>query len=242
MSTPLLPPAGRVILISGANRGIGRAVAQHLYDEGYTLSLGARKPQSLEALTGRMDDSRILTYAFDARVAQSAGDWVAATQERFGRIDGIVNNAGVAHGFDVECDDEAKLDEMWEVNVKAPLRLTRAAFPYLKHGGAGRVINIVSLSGKRIKSASVTGYAMTKYALNALTHGIRYAGWEHGIRATAICPGFVQTDMTSDVRAVPREQMIPPEAIARLVGTVLTLPNSASITEVPVNCVLEHSF
>lgn len=242
MSTSLLPSTGRVILISGATRGIGRAVAEHLYDEGYTLSLGARKPQSLEALTGRMDDSRILGYAFDARVAQSAGDWVAATQERFGRIDGIVNNAGVAHSFDVECDDEAKLDEMWEVNVKAPLRLTRAAFPYLKQSGAGRVINIVSLSGKRVKSAGVTGYAMTKYALDALTHGIRYAGWEHGIRATAICPGFVKTDMTTAVQAVPREQMIPPAAIARLVGTVLTLPNSASIAEVPVNCVLEHSF
>lgn len=242
MSSSLLSPAGRVILISGANRGIGRAVAEHLYDEGYSLSLGARKLQSLEALSGRMDDARILSYLFDARVARSASDWIAATQKRFGRIDGIVNNAGVAHTFDVTCDDEAKLDEMWEVNVKAPLRLTRAAFPCLKRSGTGRVINIVSLSGKRVKSAGVTGYAMTKHALDALTHGIRYAGWEHGIRATAICPGFVATDMTSDVQAVPREQMIPPEAIASLVGAVLALPNSASITQVPVNCVLEHSF
>jgi NAD(P)-dependent dehydrogenase (short-subunit alcohol dehydrogenase family) len=104
------------------------------------------------------------------------------------------------------------------------------------------VINIVSLSGKRVKSAGIAGYAMTKYALDALTHGVRYAGWEHGIRATAICPGFVATDMTADVQAVPQRQMIPPEAVARLVGTVLALPNSASITEVPINCVLEHSF
>ncbi len=242
MNSSLLSRAGRVILISGANRGIGRAIAEHLYAEGYTLSLGARQPQSLEALTGRMNDSRILTCAFDARVAQSAPDWVAATQERFDRVDGIVNNAGVAHTFDVESDDEVKLDEMWEVNVKAPLRLTRAAFPYLKQSGAGRVINIVSLSGKRVKSAGIAGYAMTKYALDALTHGVRYAGWEHGIRATAICPGFVATDMTADVQAVSQRQMIPPEAVARLVGTVLALPNSASITEVPINCVLEHSF
>ncbi len=242
MNPSLLSPAGRVILVSGANRGIGRAIAEHLYAEGYTLSLGARKPQSLEMLTGRMNESRILTYGFDARVAQSAPDWIAATQERFNHVDGVVNNAGVAHAFDVESDDEVKLDEMWEVNVKAPLRLTRAAFPYLKQSGAGRVINIVSLSGKRVKSAGIAGYAMTKYALDALTHGVRYAGWKHGIRATAICPGFVATDMTADVQAVPREQMIPPEVIARLVGTVLALPNSASITEVPINCVLEHSF
>lgn len=242
MNSSLLSSAGRVILISGANRGIGRAIAEYLYSEGYTLSLGARKPQSLERFTGCMNASRILPYAFDARIAQSAPDWVMATQERFNRIDGIVNNAGVAYNFDVESDDEVKLDEMWEVNVKAPLRLTRAAFPYLKQSGTGRVINIVSLSGKRVKSPGIAGYAMTKYALDALTHGVRYAGWEHGIRATAICPGFVATDMTVDVQAVSREQMIPAEAVARLVGTVLALPNSASITELPINCVLEHSF
>lgn len=131
---------------------------------------------------------------------------------------------------------------MWEVNVKAPLRLTRAAFPYLKHSGAGRVVNIVSLSGRRVKSAEITGYAMTKYALDALTHGIRYSGWEYGIRTTAICPGFVATDMTAGVEAVPREHMIQPDAIAKLVAMVLALPNSASVIEVPINCVLEHSF
>jgi NAD(P)-dependent dehydrogenase (short-subunit alcohol dehydrogenase family) len=83
---------------------------------------------------------------------------------------------------------------------------------------------------------------MTKYALDAFTHGVRYAGWEHGIRATAICPGFVATDMTTDVQVVPREQMIRPEVVAKLVATVLALPNSASVTELPINCVLEHSF
>jgi NAD(P)-dependent dehydrogenase (short-subunit alcohol dehydrogenase family) len=83
---------------------------------------------------------------------------------------------------------------------------------------------------------------MTKYALDALTHGVRFAGWEHGIRTTAICPGFVATDMTADVEAVPKEQMITPEAVATLVATVLALPNSASVAELPINCVLEHSF
>jgi NADP-dependent 3-hydroxy acid dehydrogenase YdfG len=189
-----------------------------------------------------MDKSRALSCAYDARDAKSANDWVEATHERFGRIDGVVNNAGVAYSFAVENEDESKLDEMWEVNAKAPLRLIRIAFPYLKQSGAGRVINLVSLSGKRVKSAGVMGYAMTKYAAAALSHGVRYAGWEHGVRATAICPGFVATDMTSNVDAVPREQMIQPDVIARLVATVLALPNSASVSQVPINCVLEHSF
>jgi NADP-dependent 3-hydroxy acid dehydrogenase YdfG len=242
MNSSLVCPKGRVILISGANRGIGRAVTARLYDEGYTLSLGARKLESLAPLMERMEHSRTLSHAYDARIAQCAVHWVMATHERFGRVDGIVNNAGVMYSFDVENEDESKLNEMWEVNAKAPLRLIRAAFPYLKRSRAGRVINIVSMSGKRVKSARVTGYAMTKYALDALTHGVRYSGWEHGIRATAICPGFVATDMTAEVEAVAREQMIQPEAVATMVATVLALPNSASVTEVPINCVLEHSF
>jgi NAD(P)-dependent dehydrogenase (short-subunit alcohol dehydrogenase family) len=145
----------------------------------------------------------------------------------------------VAHSFRVDDPDEAKLDEMWEVNVKAPLRLIRAALPHLQQSGSGRVVNVVSLSGKRLKSAEIGGYAMTKYAAAALTHAVRYAGWEHGIRATSICPGLVATDMTADVTAVPREAMIQPAAIAQLVATVLTLPNTASVAEIPVNCVLE---
>lgn len=242
MNTASRSPYDRVILISGANRGIGRAIAERLYKGGYSVSLGARKPESLEPLTAHMDDSRVLTHAYDARAGQSADACVTATYERFVRVDGVVNNAGVMHPFDVESDDESKLDEMWEVNAKAPWRLIHAAYPYLKQSGAGRVINIVSLSGRRVKSAGVTGYAMTKYALDALTHGVRYAGWEHGIRATAICPGFVATDMTTGVDAVPRANMIPPEAVAELVATVLALPNSASVTELPINCVLEHTF
>jgi NADP-dependent 3-hydroxy acid dehydrogenase YdfG len=242
MNASLLRPDARVILISGANRGIGRAIAERLYNEGYTLSLGARNLESLAPLMERVEYSRTLSHVYDARIAQSGVNWIMATHERFGRVDGIVNNAGIMYAFDVENDDESKLDDMWEVNAKAPLRLIRAAFPYLKRSGAGRVINIVSLSGKRVKSAGVTGYAMTKYALDALTHGVRFAGWGHGIRTTAICPGFVATDMAADVESVPKEQMITPEAVATLVATVLALPNSASVAELPINCVLEHSF
>jgi NAD(P)-dependent dehydrogenase (short-subunit alcohol dehydrogenase family) len=167
---------------------------------------------------------------------------VAATAERFGRIDGLVNNAGVAHQFRIDNPDEAKLDEMWEVNVKAPLRLIRAAFPYLKQAGSGRVVNVVSLSGKRVKSADIGGYAMTKHAAAALTHAVRYAGWDDGIRATSICPGLVDTDMTADVTAVARDRMIQPATVAHLVATALALPNTASVAEIPVNCVLESLF
>jgi NADP-dependent 3-hydroxy acid dehydrogenase YdfG len=239
MSGENLTPEGRVVMVSGANRGIGRAIAQELHGRGYVLSLGARDPDSLAPVLAQTDAARVMSHGFQARDPASAAAWVAATVERFGRLDALVNNAGVAHSFRVDDPDEAKLDEMWEVNVKAPLRLIRAALPHLQQSGSGRVVNVVSLSGKRLKSAEIGGYAMTKYAAAALTHAVRYAGWEHGIRATSICPGLVATDMTADVTAVPREAMIQPAAIAQLVATVLTLPNTASVAEIPVNCVLE---
>jgi NAD(P)-dependent dehydrogenase (short-subunit alcohol dehydrogenase family) len=237
-----LAAKGRVILISGANRGIGRAIAERLYREGYTLSLGARKPASLKPVMAGMSASRVLAHAYDAMKSGAADAWVAATLKRFGRIDGLVNNAGVGTNFTVEDADESVLDEMWTVNTKGPLRLIRAAFPLLKKCGSGRVVNIVSLSGKRVYGHALTGYAMSKFATMALTHAVRYSGWDHGIRSTAICPGFVATDMTADVTAIPQEKMIQPGAIAALVATVLALPNTSSVTEIPVNCRLEHSY
>ncbi len=239
MSGENLTPEGRVVLISGANRGIGRAIAEELYGRGYLLSLGARDPDSLAPVLDQMDAAKVVGYNFQARDPASAAAWVAATAERFGRIDALVNNAGVMHPFRVDDPDEAKLDEMWEVNVKAPLRLIRAALPHLRQAGSGRVVNVVSLSGKRVKSAEIGGYAMTKHAAFALTHALRHAGWDDGIRATSICPGLVATDMTAEVTTVPREKMIQPAAIAQLVATVLALPNTASVAEIPVNCVLE---
>lgn len=236
-----LSPQGRVILISGANRGIGRAIAERLYADGYSLGLGARKPDSLKPLLAGMEKARAFAHAFDAGSPRSAADWVTATAKHFGRIDGVVNNAGIGHDFSVESGDESKLDEMWEVNTKGPLRVIRAAYPFLKASGSGRVINIVSLSGKRVTTDVYTGYSMSKFATLALTHGVRYSGWKHGIRATAICPGYVATDMTADVTAIAPADMIQPGAIASLVATVLSLPNSASVVEIPVNCRLEHS-
>jgi len=241
MTYASLSPQGRVILISGANRGIGRAIAERLYADGYSLGLGARRPETLKPLLDPMEKTRAFGHAYDASSPRSAADWVAATAAHFGRVDGVVKNAGIGHDFSVESGEESQLDEMWEVNTKGPLRVIRAAYPFLKASGSGRVINIVSLSGKRVTTEVYTGYSMSKFATLALTHGVRYSGWKHGIRATAICPGYVATDMSADVTSIAPEDMIQPGSIASLVATVLALPNTASVTEIPVNCRLEHS-
>ena len=112
----------------------------------------------------------------------------------------------------------------------------------LKRAGSGRVVNLVSLSGKRVKSAQVGAYSVSKHAALALTHWVRQEGWEHGIRATALCPGFVATDMSAQLTGFPPDNMIQPETIATLAATVLALPNTATVAELPVSCVLEASY
>jgi len=235
----MLATRERVVMISGAGRGIGRAVAQRLHADGYRLSLGMR-PSPAAAETARaMEADRLLVAAYEAREAKSARDWVAATVARFGRIDAVVANAGIGLDADVETGTEADLDAMWDVNVKGPWRLIQAAFPHLKASGAGRVVAVASMSGKRVKSAPMTGYSMSKFALVALIRGVRHSGWPHGLRATAICPGYVATDMTADVADFPVTAMTPPETIAALVALAIGLPNEATMPELAVNCVLE---
>ena len=96
-------PTGRVVMVSGANRGLGEAIAERLFADGYTLSLGARRVVSLEVVTRKMDANRVATSGYEARDRSSAISWVASTAERFGRIDAVVNNAGVIQLIGQNC-------------------------------------------------------------------------------------------------------------------------------------------
>ncbi len=229
-----LEPAGRVIMLSGANRGIGAAVSHRLRDEGYRLSLAARKPETIPLPA----DDDCLHYAFNALDPESPSAWVDATHEAFGRIDGLVNNAGVAAPFGFEDGDEADLDRMLEVNVKAPYRLIRAALPHLRAAGSGRIVNITSLAGMRFKRGS-PGYAMSKFAAMGLTSAARSLLWDDGIRVTAVAPGPVNTDMMPQSDAWTREEVIQPETIAEIVAMVIAMANNASISAIPINAVFE---
>ena len=235
----MLKPEGRVVMISGATRGIGRAVAENLHAKGYTLSLGGRDPAALDALSDLFGSERMMTCRFDALVKDTHGSWIEATVDRFGRLDVLVNSAGISTKVGIEDDDDDALDRLWAVNVKAPLSLIRLALPHLKAGGTGRVVNLSSLSGKRVKNDNA-GYAMSKFAVTALTHAVRRLGWEHGIRAVAVCPSLVATDMTADVTRVARDEMIDPADLAELIATTIALPNNAVVAELLVNCMFEE--
>ncbi len=231
----MLTSEGRVIMISGANRGIGRAIAEALYDAGYTLSLGARDTASLAPVIEGWQPDRVMTHRYDGEDKATHAAWAAATAERFGRIDGLVNNAGMVVRVTVEDDNDDDLDRMWAVNVKAPLSMIRNALPHLRACGSGRVINVCSIAGKAVYNNNV-GYAMSKFAAVAMSHATRRAGWDDGVRCTALCPGFVATDMTADVATFPHEQMMEPGDIASVVLMLLGLSNNASVAELVVNC------
>ncbi len=229
----------RVIMISGANRGIGLSIAERLSVDGALVSLGARRLDALTAATSSMDDERGLRATYDATQPGTDAAWVDATIRRFGRLDGLVNCAGILESFTLTDGEEAALDRMFAVNVKAPLRLTRCALPHLRAAGTGRIVNLSSLSGIRVANDEI-GYAISKFAVTALSHATRRAGWDDGVRVTNLSPGFVATDMPLALDAdLDLSTAVQPEDLAELVSTVLRLPNTASISQLNVACRFE---
>lgn len=226
----------RVALITGAGRGIGRAIADRLLADGWKLSLGLRQPQG-----HWLEDDAIHTHVYDAQTGGEA-EWVDAALQRFGRIDAVIANAGIMVAKSVVEIDDEDLNTMWAVNVRAPQRLAKAAFSALSLSGRGRIAIIASLSGKRVASVDSSAYALTKHAAVGLAHGLRQAGFDKGIRTTAICPGFVATDMGLALAPENAAAMTSPEEVADVVAYAINLPNRASVAEMTVNWRAEQLY
>ena len=235
----MLSPMKRVIMISGANRGIGLASAQVLAKAGYRLSFGARDPGSID--TSSFDCEAIVSH-WDAMDSKSSKLWVEQTKKHFGQIDGVVMNAGVLMSTKLEVDNDEAYETMWQTNFMGPLRLIRFAMPELRRSPHGRVVNIVSLAGKRLMNGGILGYSASKFASIALTHAIRHEGWDDNVRATSICPGLVDTDMVANVIASEGSFKIAPETVAETVAYALSLPNEAVVAEILINSRLEPMF
>lgn len=230
----------KVALISGASRGIGLATAHVLFRTGWTVSLGMRQPALPD--WAQIDPGRVHLFAYEAGDVEAPDLWVRAAVSKFGKIDAVIANAGIMipqTPIDISNDDMGK---MLDINVQAPRRLAAACWEALSASGHGRIILLGSLSGKRVKSARAGSYAVSKFAAIGLAHALRHAGFDKGIRCTAVCPGFVATDMALSISDRDAQTMTQPEDLARVIQMLIELPNEASVAEFTVNCQLEESF
>ncbi|MEM7025749.1 MAG: SDR family NAD(P)-dependent oxidoreductase [Pseudomonadota bacterium] len=234
----------RVALVSGGGRGLGAAIVDRLLADGWAVSIGARQPHAAAERCNPPSGDRLHTARFDADDPSTAAAWVQHAADHYGQIDALINNAGILRMVTLETGSEEDLDAMWSVNVKAPFRLIRAALPHLRASGAGRVINIASTDAKRYRDPTVSlGYVMTKHALLAMTHAARFAGWDDGVRATAICPGAIDTDMVAHLPGVTTKgNRLAPDTVADMVAFALSLPNQASVPEFIANTRLESTL
>ena len=184
--------AGRVAVVTGGTRGIGLAAARQLADEGARVIVTGRDPDRGAAAADAIPGGRFL--AGDVRLATHCEHIVAETLARFGRLDVLVNNAGVIYrNRTVDRLTEAEWDETFEVNVKGAFLMTRAALPALR-ASRGTIVNVASYVGL-VGFAGAAAYAASKAALVNLTRSLALDHAREGIRVNAVCPGSVETDM-----------------------------------------------
>lgn len=223
-------------MISGATRGIGRAIAAELYQAGWALSLGVRDPSALppELVAGE----RVLVSDYDAGDQDAPARWHAATRAWAGRVDAVVHCAGVNSPQPLTTVTAEEMERVWRINTLAPTLLAQEVLPSLRRSGSGRLMLLASMSGKRIRNDKVA-YGTSKFAVVGLAHTVREQAWADGVRVCAVCPSFVRTDMTAQATKVTADEMTQPATLAHLMRTVIELPNTASVAELLVNCRLE---
>jgi len=231
----------KTILISGANRGIGDATARAFADAGWNVSMGMRKPVMPE-WADTVDTAKLQVVAYDATDADAPKKWAQEAREKFGGIDAVVANAGIMVRKSAVDVTDAEFDSLMDVNVNGPRRLVQACWDSLLGKGHGRVVIVSSLSGKRVKSAISGAYSVSKYAALGLSHAFRHAGFEQGIRTTAVCPGFVATDMGTPLAGGNTDGLTTAEDVAGSIFHVVNLSNSASVSELWMNCSLDDSY
>jgi len=239
----IIEPENRVILISGASSGIGLATAKYLLNEGYTLSLGVRNIEKTKELFSKYKSKNYIVNKFEATELTTIDSWVENTINKYGKIDGLVNNAGILKIISFNEGEMEDLNELWKVNVVSPFYLTKLCLPHIKKRKNGRIINIASTDGKRYRESVSVGYSMVKHALVSMSHATRIEGWDDGVRVTALCPGAVETNLLNGIPGVTASKdRLKPETIAYAVAYILSLPNTASVSEFPMNTRLESSI
>jgi NAD(P)-dependent dehydrogenase (short-subunit alcohol dehydrogenase family) len=224
--------AERAALVTGGSSGIGLAVARALGQDGYGVTLSARRPDKLEAAAEELRGEGIGVESVPANMAQEDDikRLADAHKERWSRLDVLMNNAGIGIGGLIAEAETKKLDIQLDVNLRAVYLMTREAIPMLKEAGADHgkalIVNTASIAGKQ-GQGWLAAYSATKFGVVGLSQAMHKEFAQEGIQVTALCPGFVATAMTDWVEGeVPKDQMIQPEDIGEAVRYLLrTSPN-----------------
>jgi NAD(P)-dependent dehydrogenase (short-subunit alcohol dehydrogenase family) len=217
----------RAALVTGASSGIGYAIARVLGEEGYGLTIAARRPEKLEAAAAELRDAGYEIEAVPGNMTEEADVQrvVAAHRERWGRLDVLVNNAGVGFGATVPDIVTKRVDMQLDVNLRAVILFYRETADLLRAAGAEHhnalVVNMSSISGKA-GQPWLSVYSATKAAVIGWTQAMNKELNGDGVKSVALCPGFVDTPMTEFVREhVPQQEMIRPEDISEAVRFLL---------------------
>jgi NADP-dependent 3-hydroxy acid dehydrogenase YdfG len=233
---------GKVVVITGASSGLGEATARLLSAQGAMVALGARRADRLQALAEQLtrNGGRALALATDVTDRDQVKNLVDAAVRGYGRIDVMINNAGLMPQAPLERLQVDEWDRMIDVNIKGVLYGIAAALPYMKHQKAGHIINVSSVAGHKVKPGA-TVYAATKFAVRALSEGLRLEVKPYNIRTTVISPGAVATELPNSVtdpdtaeriREFYKETAIPADSFARAVVFAMSQPDDVDVNEI----------
>jgi len=232
----------KVVVITGASSGLGEAAARLLSAEGATVVLGARRVDRLKSLADELTakGGRALAVATDVTHCDQVKRLVDAAVQKFGRIDVMINNAGLMASSPLERLKIDDWDRMIDVNLKGVLYGIAAALPYMKQQKAGHIINVSSVAGHKVRAGGAV-YAATKHAVRALSEALRLEVKPYNIRTTVISPGAVVTelpdsatepDIAEGFRKFYKEVAISADSFARAVAFAISQPEDVDVNEI----------
>lgn len=233
---------GKIVVITGASSGLGEAAARHLSELGAIIVLGARRKDRIEALANelRKNGGKALAIVTDVSKAEQVKALVDAAVNEFGRVDVLLNNAGIMPLSPLELLKVSDWDRMIDVNIKGVLYGIAAALPYMKEQKSGQIINVSSVAGHKVSPGGAV-YSATKTAVRVISEGLRQEVKDYNLRTTIISPGAVATELSNSVSvkeiAVEVESLykniaIPADSFARAVAFAISQSEDVDINEI----------